>query len=349
MLIYSYFCKTMHKQIILLKSLIEEETKNIVIIPHKDADGDALGSSLALSSLLSQLNHNVKVISPNPYASFLNWMTKNNNVLIYSESNSKTERITNQSDLIFLLDFNSLSRIGDYSNIIKNSNAKRIMIDHHEDPDNNAANIIISNSKSSSTCELLYEVIIQLGYKHLINKDIANYIYTGIMTDTGSFKFPSTTARTHEIISDLILSGAENSKIHDLIYDNYSVKRVNLLGYSISKKLKVFKEYRSAIISLTKEDLSQFNFQKGYTEGIINYALSIKGIRFAVFIAEKEGLVKMSLRSKGNFKVNEIAKKYFNGGGHINASGGISNESIEKTIKKLENIFKEYKNELLTY
>ena len=181
---------------------------------------------------------------------------------------------------------------------------------------------------------------------NLINQDIAECLYVGIMTDTGSFKYASTTAKTHHIIAELINKGAKNSKIHDLIYDHSSANRMKLLGYCLNDKLLLYPENNAAIISLTAEELKRFQFQKGDTEGFVNYALAIEGIKFATFIAEKDELVKLSLRSKGNFKVNEIANKYFSGGGHINAAGGISKVSVNETIKKIEQIINDYKNEL---
>jgi len=337
----------MQEKISELKSLLQNP-KDIVITVHRGPDGDALGSALALSDILSQLKHRVTVISPNDYASFLYWMKGNEKVLIFTEEVDKTTEITNNADLIFLLDFNSLSRIGEYKETVKNSSAKRIMIDHHQDPNLEDADIIISDPSSCSTAQLLFEVLENLGYKNLINKDVAECIYAGIMTDTGSFKFSSTTSKTHKIIAELIESGAENSKVHDLIYDNYSEDRTKLLGYCLNDKLQIFPELHSAVISLTEEELNKFNFKKGDTEGVVNYALAIQGIRFAVFITEKEGMVKLSLRSKGSFKVNGIAKKYFNGGGHMNASGGVSDISVKETVQKVIGIFEEYKHELIT-
>ncbi|MBT3417820.1 MAG: bifunctional oligoribonuclease/PAP phosphatase NrnA [Flavobacteriales bacterium] len=336
----------MQEKISKLKELLQNSQK-IVITVHRGPDGDALGSALALQNILLQLNHEATVISPNNYASFLHWMKGNENVVIFTEENEKAIQITNDADLIFLLDFNNLSRIGEYTDTVKNASAKRIMIDHHQEPDMDAADIIISDTLSCSTSQLLFEVLEGLEYKHLINKDVAECIYTGIMTDTGSFKYSSTTDKTHHIIAELITKGADNSKIHDLIYDNYSEDRIKLLGYCINDKLLLYPHLKSAIISLNEQELEKFNFKKGDTEGVVNYALSVHGIIFAVFIAEKEGKVKMSFRSKGDFHVNNIAKKYFNGGGHTNAAGGISVYNIQDTIKKLEEIFIEYKNELL--
>ena len=330
-----------------LKLLLQNK-KNIVITIHRGPDADALGSALALSDVLKQLNHNVTVVSPNDYASFLYWMKGNNEVVVFTEQTEKAIEITNNADLIFLLDFNDLSRIGEYTETVRNSSSTKIMIDHHQEPNMNDADLIFSDTSSCSTAQLLFEILDGLSFKSMINKDVAECIYAGIMTDTGSFKYSSTTSKTHMVISELIDTGAENSKVHDLIYDNYSEDRTKLLGYCLNDKLQIFPELNSAIISLTEEELDRFNFKKGDTEGVVNYALAIKGIIFAVFIAEKEGKVKLSLRSKGDFKVNEIAKKYFSGGGHMNASGGISDRSVEGTVKKVIEVFEEYKNELLT-
>ena len=330
-----------------LKLLLQNK-KNIVITIHRGPDADALGSALALSDVLKQLNHNVTVVSPNDYASFLYWMKGNNEVVVFTEQTEKAIEITNNADLIFLLDFNDLSRIGEYTETVKNSSSTKIMIDHHQEPNMNDADLVFSDTSSCSTAQLLFEILDGLSFKSMINKDVAECIYAGIMTDTGSFKYSSTTSKTHKVISELIDAGAENSKVHDLIYDNYSEDRTKLLGYCLNDKLQIFPELNSAIISLTEEELDRFNFKKGDTEGVVNYALAIKGIIFAVFIAEKEGKVKLSLRSKGDFKVNEIAKKYFSGGGHMNASGGISDRSVEGTVKKVIEVFEEYKNELLT-
>ncbi len=337
----------MQEQIVELQSLLQNP-KDIVITVHRGPDGDALGSALALYSVLTQSGHSVTVISPNNYASFLYWMKGNEDIVVFSDQEEKAIDITNNADLIFLLDFNNLSRIGEYTEVVRESSAKKIMIDHHQDPDFDAADIVISDTKYCSTSQLLFEVIESLGHKHLINKDVAECLYTGIMTDTGSFKFSSVTSRTHRVVAQLLDAGADNAKVHDLIYDNYSTERTRLLGYCLNNKMQIFQDLNSAVLSLSEEELKRFNFKKGDTEGFVNYALAIKGIIFAVFITEKEGLVKLSLRSKGGFKVNEIAKKYFSGGGHMNAAGGISDLSLEGTIEKVISIFKKYKNELIT-
>ena len=328
-----------------LKKLLTNP-KRVVITTHRGPDGDAMGSSLAMFHFLIQLGHSVNVITPNGYANFLHWMPGNQEVLIYEENQQKAQEITKNADLVFLMDFGDMSRISDFADTVRNVNATKILVDHHQDPDMSIADIIFSDTQVSSTAQLVYEIITAMEFNNYINKTIAECLYVGIMTDTGSFKYSSTSAKTHQITAELIKSGIENAKIHDFIYDNSSANRMKLLGYCLNKKLLLYPENNSAIISLSAEELERFNFQKGDTEGFVNYALAIKGIKFAIFIAEKEGMVKLSLRSKGNFKVNKIADKYFNGGGHINASGGSSQLSVNETIKKVERIINNYKKEL---
>jgi len=328
-----------------LKELISSP-KKIVITTHRGPDGDAMGSSLGLYHLLKQLGHTVSVITPNEYASFLHWMPGNKEVIVYEGNEKSADIITAKADLIFLLDFSDLRRISTFTDSVSKSNATKIMIDHHQDPDRDIAELIFSDTTACSTAQLVYEVIDAMEMTTYLNKEIAECLYVGIMTDTGGFKYASTTAKTHNIIAELITAGAENTKIHDLIYDNSSANRIKLLGYCLNEKLRLYPENNAAIISLTDEELRRFEFKKGDTEGIVNYALAIKGIKFAVFIAEKDGMVKLSLRSKGDFKVNEIANKYFNGGGHMNASGGVSETSVNETIKRLEQLINDYKNEL---
>ncbi len=335
----------MEEKIEALKILLSEK-KNIVITIHRGPDGDAMGSALGLYSILLQNGHNISVISPNDYANFLYWLPGNENVIVFTKQEKKAIEKTQNADLIFLLDFGQMTRLDTYAHVVENANAKKVMIDHHQEPDESISDILFSDVTACATSQIIFNIIDSLDWKHLINKEVAECLYTGIMTDTGSFKYSSTTERTHHIIAELIGKGADNSKIHDLVYDNFSENRVKLLGYCLNQKLLLFKENNSAIISLTAEELKRFNFQKGDTEGVVNYALTIEDVIFAAFIAEKEGMVKLSLRSKGNFKVNEIAKKYFNGGGHMNAAGGISNVSVAETIEILKEIFKKYKTRL---
>ena len=328
-----------------LKEIISRPQK-IVITTHRGPDGDAIGSSLALYNFLLKLGHTVNVITPNDYASFLHWLPGNNEVIEFEGSEKISEKLVNDAETIFMLDFNHLYRADGLADYIKKSKANKVLIDHHRDPEKNIADIVFSNPDICSTCQLLFEIIEQTGMFKLIDKNIAECIYVGIMTDTGSFKYSSTTSKTHNVIASLIDCGARNTKIHDLIYDNYSADRMKLLGYCLNDKMLLFPENNSAIISLSNTELKKFNFKKGDTEGIINYALAIKGIIFAAFIVERDNIVKLSLRSKGSFKVNEIAKKYFSGGGHENAAGGVSTKNIESTIDKVKEIINNYKNEL---
>ena len=323
-----------------LKELLNT-SKEIVITTHRGPDGDAMGSSLALYNLLISLNHKVTVITPNDYASFLNWMPGNNDVVEFESNEIKAIEITKNAELIFMLDFNDIKRIDKYAKYVDQSNAFKILIDHHQDPDLEIAELIFSDPLSSSTCQLLYEILDLMNFDSYITKEIAECLYVGIMTDTGSFKYNSTTAKTHNIVANLIDCGINSSNIHDLIYDNSSADRMKLLGYCINDKLLLYPKNNAAIISLTNTELEKYNFKKGDTEGIVNYALAIKDINIAVLVVERGDVVKLSLRSKGSIKVNIIANKYFNGGGHTNAAGGISYISVDETIIKLENIFKD--------
>ncbi len=328
-----------------LKNLLSS-SKKIVITTHRGPDGDAMGSSLALLHLLKQLGHSVSVITPNDYAHFLHWIPGNEQVLVFEENQEKAQKITKDADLIFLLDLSDISRLSDFAETISNTNAAKVLVDHHQDPDMDIADIVFSDTKACSTAQLVYQIIDAMEFNSYIDKTVAECLYVGIMTDTGGFKYPSTSAKTHRIVANLIDLGVDGAVIHDLIYDNSSSNRMRLLGYCLNEKLLLYPENNSAIISLTAEELERFKFQKGDTEGFVNYALAIKGIKFAVFIAEKDGVVKLSLRSKGDFKVNKIASKYFNGGGHTNASGGISQVSVNETVNNVEKIINEYKEKL---
>jgi len=324
-----------------LKELISTP-KKVVITTHRGPDGDAIGSSLGLFHFLTKIGHTVNVITPNDYASFLHWVPGNDKVIVYENNENKATQITNYADVIFLLDFSQISRIDNFGNVVQSSSANKIMIDHHHGADFSLADLVYVNTSSSSTAQLVYELIEAMQMEHLVTRNIAECLYLGIMTDTGSFKYESTSSKTHEITAKLVKKGIENSKIHDLVYDNSSVNRIKLLGYCLSNRLRIYKEKNSAIISLNAKELSDFGFKNGDTEGFVNYALAIKGIKFAAFIAEKEGIVKLSLRSKGDIKVNEIAKDHFNGGGHINAAGGVSQVSVDETIIKIEKIINNF-------
>ncbi|MEY8848878.1 bifunctional oligoribonuclease/PAP phosphatase NrnA [Psychroserpens sp. XS_ASV72] len=320
--------------------------KAIVIIPHKNPDGDAIGSTLALYHYLRLSHHNCTIIAPNDYPDFLKWMPGETTILKYDTQQESCDTLINKTDIIFTLDFNALNRIGGMESVVENSNSIKIMIDHHQQPDD-YANFTYSDVTMSSTCEMVYNFIEMLGDKDLINKDIATCLYAGIMTDTGSFRFPLTTSATHHIIGELIEKGANNAEIHNQIYDTNSYDRLQLLGRALSN-LKVLPEYRTAFITLSQEELNTFNFKKGDTEGFVNYGLSLEGIIFAAIFIEnqQENIIKISLRSKGDFSVNELSRAHFNGGGHTNAAGGRSDLSLKDTIDKFISILPEYKQDL---
>jgi phosphoesterase RecJ-like protein len=320
--------------------------KRIVIVPHKNPDGDAIGSSLGLYLYLLKLKHQVSVIAPNDYPEFLKWMPKERTIIVYESERELSNKLIENADILFTLDFNALHRVGEMEFPLKNSKGIKIMIDHHQQPDN-YARFMYSDIRFSSTCEMVYNFIEMLGDSSLIGKDIATCLYTGIMTDTGSFRFPSTTSKTHRVIADLIEKGADNAFIHNAIYDTNSADRLQLLGCAL-RNLKILPDLKTAYITLSQEELNSFNFKKGDTEGFVNYGLSIENIIFAaIFIEHKqEGITKISLRSKGQFSVNEFARTHFEGGGHINAAGGKSDLGLKATVEKFISILPSYKNAL---
>ncbi len=333
----------MKKEAILAIKELLATPKKIAIIPHRSPDGDAMGSTLALYHFLLKLNQHPIVIAPNDFPEFLSWLPGSDQVVVFENEKEKTTKILQESELIFTLDFNALHRTGEMEHVLNKLKAPYIMIDHHEKPADYAI-YTYSDTAFGSTCEMLYNFINFLGYKNLIDKTIATCIYTGILTDSGSFRFPKTTGTTHRIIAELIDLGVENSKIPNLLFDNNSYHSLQLLGRAL-QNMKVLPELKTAYISLSQKELDEFKYQKGDTEGIVNYGLSIKGIVFAAIFIEhnEENIIKISLRSQGNFDVNQFARDYFNGGGHINAAGGKSNLSLQDTIIKFENIISQLK------
>ena len=319
-------------------ALLLATPKKIAIIPHRGPDGDAMGSTLALYHFLLKLNHQPTVIAPNEFPEFLAWLPGSEKVLIYEKDKETTSQILEEAELIFTLDFNALHRVGEMENVLKTLDTPFIMIDHHQKPDDYAT-YTYSDTAFGSTCEMIYNFIGFLDQKNLMDKTIATCIYTGILTDSGSFKFPKTTGTTHRVVADLIDLGVENSEVPNLLFDNHSYNRLQLLGRAL-QNLKVLPAQRTSYITLTQEELDTFHYVKGDTEGIVNYGLTIKGIVFtAIFIEnQEEKIIKISFRSQGDFDVNQFARDHFNGGGHINAAGGKSELSMEETIQKFENL-----------
>ena len=329
-----------------LKEILTQPRK-IVITTHHKPDGDAMGSSLGLYNYFIQKGHFVKLVTPTDYPYFLHWLPNNPEVIIYTEKEEESKKLVADAELIFCLDFNTLSRINELGEEVRNSNALKIMIDHHLEPEG-FDDFRHWNINACATAELIYDFIANLlEDESFITKDVATCLYTGIMTDSGSFRFPNVTANLHRIVADLIEAGAQNWRIHQQVYDNATEGRLKFLGYCLSNKLEVLREFNTALITVSKDDIKKFDIQTGETEGVVNYALSINGIKLAAFIVERNDKVKLSLRSIGDFPANEICKKYFNGGGHRNAAGGQSDESFETVIEKFKSILPEYKTLLL--
>lgn len=321
--------------------------KRIVITTHHKPDGDAMGSSLGLYHYLVQKGHHVKVITPTDYPSFFDWMPGNEEVIIYTAQTDISNELINQAEIICCLDFNNLSRINEMGEVVRQANGLKIMIDHHLEPED-FDNWRLWNINACASAQLVFEFIVDVMHeKHLINRDVASCLYTGIMTDSGSFRFPLTTSTVHRIVAQLIDAGAENWRIHQLVYDNSSEGRLRFLGHCLSQKLEVLHDYHTALISVTQDELKEFDINTGDTEGVVNFALSITGIKLAAFIVERTGKVKLSLRSRGEFPANEICKKYFSGGGHRNAAGGQSDDTLENVIKQFKSILPEYKKLLI--
>lgn len=318
----------------------------IVIVPHKNPDGDAVGSTLGLYHYLKMQNQDAVIIAPNDYPEFLKWMPGEADILKYDTNTSLCDALITDADIIFTLDFNALNRAGDMEPILKASSALKIMIDHHQQPDDYAT-YMYSDVSMSSTCEMVYNFIDMLGDKNSINANIATCLYTGIMTDTGSFRFASTTSETHRVTAFLIDKGAKQADIHNAVMDANSFERMQLLGRALTN-LNVIPESRTAYITLSQDELNLHNYKKGDTEGFVNYALSLQNIIFAaIFIEDKQhNIIKISLRSKGSFSVNEFARAHFEGGGHTNAAGGKSDLNLSETVEKFISILPTYKEAL---
>jgi phosphoesterase RecJ-like protein len=312
--------------------------KKIAIIPHRGPDGDAMGSTLALYYFLLKNNHEPIIVSPNEFPDFLAWLPGSETIKIFEKDKQNCTKILEEATLIFTLDFNALHRTGEMEHVLAQLKAPFVMIDHHQKPDDYAA-VAYSDTTFGSTCEMVYNFISFLGKKQHLDKTIGTCIYTGILTDSGSFRFPKTTGNTHRIVAELIDLGVENTEIPSLLFDNSGFGRLQILGQAL-QNMKVLMHYKTAYITLSQEELNSFDYVKGDTEGIVNYGLSIKGIQFAAIFIEntEEKIIKISFRSQGGFDVNQFARNHFNGGGHQNAAGGKSDLSLQETIQKFEDL-----------
>jgi phosphoesterase RecJ-like protein len=313
---------------------------NILLISHINPDGDAIGSQIALYQYLTFKGKIVNMMAPNYLQEFLMWMEGSDQIYIFIKERRKCRELIRSADLIIMLDFNQPNRMGEAEEIVTGSNARKILIDHHLDPAG-FADLIISESSMCSTSELIHELICCLNGQTFMNKAYAEALYTGIITDTGNFEHGSYTARTLRIVAELLEAGVDKGKILNLSYNNFSAERLRLQGYALNKRMVVLPELKSAYIFLTKDDLKEYNHVKGDTEGFVNMPLSIKGVYFSTLFIEKDGFIKLSFRSKGNFPSNEIASQYFSGGGHMNASGGEYFDTLQNTIEYFIKVLKE--------
>jgi len=329
----------------LLKATLSSP-KKIAITTHFKPDADALGSSLGMANYLIKKGHTVQVIAPSDYPVFLYWMKGHDDVMVYTDEKADEIReIYQSSDVIITLDFSVLSRINDMGEMVRESSAFKVNIDHHLKPED-FADFRLWSTQAAATCELCYELIVALGDRDEIDSDIAECLYAGIMTDTGNFRHGNTTQNVHEVVAQLIQLGADNTKVARNIYDGNSLNRLRFIGYALSEKLIVLPEYHTAFFAITSEELSRFNSQTGDTEGLVNYALSLKGVVFAALFTDRKEAIKISFRSVGGFPANEIAANFFNGGGHRNAAGGRTDDSLEETVDKFKAVIEDYKEQL---
>ena len=328
-----------------IKEILSSSSKKIVIIPHRNPDGDAIGSTLGLSLFLKKKGHEVTVVSPNDFPKFLKWMPTAKSVVNAEFNKSLSIQKIEEAEILFLLDFNTLSRIDQLAELVDKSKAIKILIDHHQEPD--SFDYMYSDVKMSSTCEMVYHFIDKLDETEKIDQDLATCLYVGLLTDTGNFKYPATTALTLKVASKLVEKGLVIHKIHHQLFDNSRPDKLKLLSAALSK-MEALPEYRTTIFNLTKAEMLSHDYQRGDTDGFVNYGLSLKDYVFSILFIEdtQKDFIKISFRSKGDFDVNQLARKHFNGGGHINAAGGRSDLPMDETIAKLKTILTSYETAL---
>jgi len=329
----------------ILPSILTHPNPVVVITTHHKPDGDAMGSTLGLFLLLKEIGIHAQVITPTDYADFLAWLPGNEAVWNFETSPQKCIDLVEKADFVFCLDFNKLSRINELGAVVANAKAQTFLMDHHQEPETFGSNYWW-DPQACSTCEIVYRFIVAEGFQDKINKEIATCIYTGIMTDTGGFRHRGTNAQTHRIAAHLLELGVEPEIVHQRVWDSSSESRLRLLGFALSERMEVLKEFNTVLIWLSKEDLQRFQVKTGDTEGLVNYGLGITGVKLAALIIDRSVLVKMSFRSREGFDVNQFAKKHFSGGGHVLAAGGSSSVSLEETLINFKEALNLYKEQL---
>jgi phosphoesterase RecJ-like protein len=315
-----------------LRKLLKPSSK-VLITMHKGPDGDAIGSSLGFQHFLKSLGVIATVVAPDHYPKFLSWLPGSEEVIVAEAHPAKAKRALDDCDVVFCLDFNHPSRLGSFEEFVTQSNKTKVVVDHHQDP-SDFGDLYFVDSEASSTAEMIYRLVSGFKETHLISKEMAICLYTGLVTDTGSFRFSSVTPQVMRIAADLMDTGMDHVKVYNEVFDNSTLDRLRLRGYALSQKTEVIKGTGAAYISLTESELNTFNYQRGDTEGLVNYALSIEGVHVAGFFYERDGHVKLSLRSKGKIEVNRVAGALFQGGGHKMAAGGRSDEGLDSAVKK---------------
>ncbi|WP_022824407.1 DHH family phosphoesterase [Hymenobacter norwichensis] len=325
------------------------QPRQVFITTHHKPDADALGSSLGLAGYLRKKGHTVTVVTPSDYPDFLAWMPGNNEVVVYDsrQNDAQVQEIIGTAEVLFCLDFSCLNRINEMGEYIRHAPGTKVLIDHHQEPEQ-FADLDFSNSSAAATAELVFEVIRDLGDQDLIDAGIGECLYAGIMTDTGSFRHPSTSRNVHLIIAELLNAGINLSDVHRRIYDSHSEMRLRFLGFVLKDKLRVLREYNTAYIAITQQELKEYDSKTGDTEGLVNFALSIEGIVFAAVLIDRGQAVKISFRSVGDFSVSSFSRDHFQGGGHHNASGGISYTSLDSTVQRFLDLLPQYQSQLVT-
>ena len=326
-----------------------QDPRKIVITTHQKPDPDAMGSSLGLYHFLLSFNHDVRVISPTNWAAFLDWMPGCDKVLDFESNVEESQRLLNEADWIFCLDFNALNRTKKMALMLEQVSAKKILIDHHREPQVEVFHWGVSDIQKSSTSEMIYDFMNASGYAERINDSIMKCLYAGVMGDTGSFRFSSATAGVHEMVAAFKRNGLQHTEIHELIYDNYLENRYRFIGHILTHRLEVDYEMNTALIWVTKNDLLKYHIKTGDTEGLVNYPLGIQGIKLAALLIDRDEKRKWSFRSKGEFDCNTFARRHFNGGGHFNAAGGESDDSLEQNLKQFKSALNEYATQLRSY
>jgi len=328
------------------EQLIKDSSKSIVLVPHTNPDGDAMGSVLGLWRVLCNAGFNVKIVSPTKYPEFYHWMDGHEQVINFSHHPKQSARAFAESDLVICMDFNQLARLGDMKSLVEGFEGKKVLVDHHPYP-GNFTDLTISDITFSSTAELIFTVLQSTEFARYIDKNAATSFFTGIMTDTGSFAFNVSNPDTFEVVAQLTRIGIDQQEIYSRVYDNYSADRMRLMGFCLSNRMTVYPEYHAACMYITREDQKAYHFVTGDNEGFVNMPLSIKGVVFSVLFTEKEKYIKASFRSKGEFAVNEVSEKYFNGGGHRNAAGGEYYASLQDAIAQFEKLLPEFEDRII--